>query len=513
VCRTLPDRARRDANRFHSAIMAVVPCRCGIRRQVLAVKLAVTVLITIGMRNQNSRAMLARLLAGLGNGPEDQSRISADGTRSVALQWLPNVVLGEFAASPFVAKTHHKAVVVRANNRSFGPLAIRLPMPITSNTTTIPQVSMTAPPDQVWADQVWADQVWNDRKDQGVVACMKSVVYSRTGDPSVLQLVDREVAEPGPGEVRVRIVVSGVNPTDWKLRRGSGAGAAPPFPEVTPNQDGAGVVDAVGEGVEKLAVGDRVWVYLAGHQRPTGTAQEYTILPADRVVRLPASTSFDIGASLGVPAMTAHRALTVSEDGPDRLHPGALAGKTVLVAGGAGAVGHAAIQLARWAGATVITTVSSPAKAALATAAGAHHVINYREEDAATAIREVASDGVDLVVEVAIAANSQLNIDVAKPRASIAIYANDGGGELTLNVRQNMIKNLRYQYVLLYTVGDAALTAAVEDITVALEEGALPVGEDAGLPLHRFRLAETAEAHQAAEDGAVGKVLIDVGSS
>ncbi|HEX5907935.1 MAG TPA: NADPH:quinone reductase [Propionibacteriaceae bacterium] len=321
------------------------------------------------------------------------------------------------------------------------------------------------------------------------------------------------MTEPGPGEVRVRIVVSGVNPTDWKFRLGSGAAAAPPFPEVTPNQDGAGVVDAVGEGVEKLAVGDRVWVYLAGHQRPTGTAQEYTILPADRVVRLPAGTSFDIGASLGVPAMTAHRALTVSEDGPERLHPGALASKVVLVAGGAGAVGHAAIQLARWAGGTVITTVSSPAKAALATAAGAHHVINYREEDAATAIREVAPNGVDLVVEVAIAANSQLNIDVVKPRASIAIYANDGGGELTLNVRQNMIKNLRYQYVLLYTVGDAALTAAVEDITVALEEEALPVGEDAGLPLHRFRLAETADAHQAVEDGAVGKVLIDVESS
>lgn len=342
---------------------------------------------------------------------------------------------------------------------------------------------------------------------------MKSVVYSRTGDPSVLQLVDRQVTEPGPGEVRVRIVVSGVNPTDWKFRLGSGAGAAPPFPEVTPNQDGAGVVDAVGEGVEKLAVGDRVWVYLAGHQRPTGTAQEYTILPADRVVRLPAGTSFDIGASLGVPAMTAHRALTVSEDGPERLHPGALAGKVVLVAGGAGAVGHAAIQLARWAGGTVIATVSGPEKAALATAAGAHHVVNYRDEDAAGAIREVAPDGVDLIVEVAIAANAQLNIDVAKPRASIAIYANDGGRELTLDVRQNMIKNLRYQFVLLYTVGDAALRAAVEDITFALDEGVLPVGEDAGLPLHRFSLAETSDAHQAVQDGAVGKVLIDVGSS
>ena len=339
---------------------------------------------------------------------------------------------------------------------------------------------------------------------------MKSVVYSRTGDPSVLRLVDREVTQPGPDEVRVRVVVSGVNPTDWKSRLGSGDGAPPPFPEVTPNQDGAGVIDAVGEQVENLAVGDRVWVYLAGHQRPTGTAQEYTNLPASRLVRLPDGMSFDVGASMGVPAMTAHRALTVSEDGPKRLHPGALTGKVVLVAGGAGAVGHAAIQLARWAGATVITTISSPAKAALATAAGAHHVVNYRDQDAATAIKEVAPDGVDLVVEVAIGANAELNIDVVKPRASIAIYANDGGREFGLDVRQNMIKNLRYQFVLLYSVGEAALTAAVEDITQALLDGALPVGEDAGLPLHRFPLENTADAHQAVQDGAVGKVLIDV---
>ena len=339
---------------------------------------------------------------------------------------------------------------------------------------------------------------------------MKSVVYSHTGDPSVLRLVDRDVSEPGPGEVRVRVVVSGVNPTDWKSRLGSGGGAAPPFPEVIPNQDGAGVIDALGEGVADLAVGDRVWVYLAGHQRPTGTAQEYTNLPADRVVRLPAGTSFEIGASLGVPAMTAHRALTVAEDGPERLHPGALAGKVVLVAGGAGAVGHAAIQLTRWAGGTVIATVSGPAKAALATAAGAHQVVNYRGEDAAAAIAKVASEGVDLVVEVAATANSQLNLDVIKPRASIAIYANDGGGEFTLPVRQNMIKNTRYQFVLLYTVGDAALTAAVEDITLALVDSALPVGEGAGLPLHRFPLANTAGAHQAVQDGAVGKVLVDL---
>lgn len=342
---------------------------------------------------------------------------------------------------------------------------------------------------------------------------MKSVVYTRTGDPSVLHVVDREVTEPGPGEVRVRIVVSGVNPTDWKSRRGSAAGQELPFPEVTPNQDGAGVVDAVGEGVSDLAVGDRVWVYIAASQRPTGTAQEYTNLPAARVVRLPEGSSFDVGASLGVPAMTAYRALTVAEDGPSRLHPGALAGRTVLVAGGAGAVGHAAIQLARWAGATVITTISSPAKAVLATAAGAQHVVNYREQDAAKAVAEIAPDGVDLIVEVAITANAPLDVEVAKSRTSVAIYANDGGDQFPLDIRANMVKNVRYQFVLLYTVGEAALAAAVEDVTLALQDGALTVGEDAGLPLHRYPLADTAAAHQAVEDSVVGKVLIDVAQS
>ena len=339
---------------------------------------------------------------------------------------------------------------------------------------------------------------------------MKAVIYTKTGDSSVLNLVDRELIPPAPGEVRVRVVVSGVNPTDWKSRRGSGPGASLPFAEVTPNQDGAGVIDAVGDGVKGLALGDRVWIYLAGHERPTGTAQEYTNLPAERVVRLPDGISFDIGASLGVPAMTAHRALTVAEDGPRRLQPGALEGKFVLVAGGAGAVGHAAIQLARWAGATVITTISGPAKADLATAAGAHHAINYRDQDAAAAIAEIAPDGVNLIVEVAITANAPLDLQVAKSRTSVAIYANDGGDEFRLDIRASMVKNIRYQFVLLYTVGDLALTQAVADVTRALEDGALPVGEDAGMPLHRFTLADAAAAHQAVEDGTVGKVLIDV---
>ena len=339
---------------------------------------------------------------------------------------------------------------------------------------------------------------------------MKAVVYTETGDPSVLRLVDREVMAPGPGEVRVRVVVSGVNPTDWKTRRGSGPGESLAFPEVAPNHDGAGVIDAVGDGVEDLTVGDRVWIYLAGHGRPTGTAQEYANLPAERVVRLPDGTSFDIGASLGVPAMTAHRALTVAEDGPRRLEPGALEGKFVLVAGGAGAVGHAAIQLARWAGATVITTVSGPAKADLVTAAGAHHVVNYRDQDAAAAIGEIAPDGVDLIVEVALGANAPLDLQVAKSRTSVATYANDGGEKLSLDIRASMVKNIRYQFVLLYTMGELAQDHAAADITRALTDGALAVGEDAGLPLHRFALADAGAAHQAVEDGAVGKVLIDV---
>lgn len=340
---------------------------------------------------------------------------------------------------------------------------------------------------------------------------MKAIVYSKTGDPSVLHLVDREVLEPGAGEVRVRIVISGVNPTDWKSRRGSVSGAPLPFPEVVPNQDGAGVVDAVGVGVENIKVGDRVWLALAAYQRASGgTAQELTVLPAERVFPLPDAASFDLGASLGVPAITAYRALTVAEDGPRRLHPGALAGKVVLVAGGAGAVGHAAIQLARWSGATVITTVSGPAKAALATAAGAHHVVNYKETDAATEIRRIAPGGVDLVVEVAPAQNAELDLAVIRNRGSIAVYANNGGDKMTLDVRKHFSLNVRYQFLLLYTVGEDVLHAAAEDINAAIVDGALAVGEETGLPLHRFDLAHTADAHAAVEGDIVGKVLIDV---
>ncbi|KAA0085601.1 NADPH:quinone reductase [Mycolicibacterium sp. P9-64] len=340
---------------------------------------------------------------------------------------------------------------------------------------------------------------------------MKSVVYTRLGPPSVLELVERPLPAPGPGEVRVRVAVSGVNPSDAKRRQAGIFNTAMPFPEVTPNQDGAGVVDAIGDGVHHLSVGQRVWVYMAVFGRPTGTAQQYTVIPAERAVPLPDVASFDVGASLGVPAMTAHRALTVHEDGPSRLGPGALDGKTVLVAGGAGAVGHAAIQLARWAGATVITTVSSLEKAALAAAAGAHHTVNYRFDGAAETIRGNAADGVDVVVEVGVVRNAELLSAVVADRAVVSVYANDGGTDASLPITPNWTAaNVRFQFVLVYTMGQTALDAAAEDITAALTERVLEVGQDAGLPITRFALAHTPQAHAAVEDGVVGKILIEV---
>ena len=338
---------------------------------------------------------------------------------------------------------------------------------------------------------------------------MRAITYARPGDTSVLELVERPVPEPGEGELRIRVAVSGVNPTDWKSRSGAyGRGVAEP---TVPNQDGAGLVDKVGAGVARFGVGDRVWVILAGDGRPaSGTAQEYTVVPAGRVFPLPDAADFELGASVGIPAVTAHRALTVAEASPARLTPGALSGRVVLVAGGAGAVGNAAIQLARWAGATVIATVSGDAKAKLATAAGAHHSVNYKESDAAARIRDLAPDGVDLIVEVAAGTNADLDLAVLRPRGTISIYANEGGAPLTLDVRRNMGLNARYQFVLLYTVGWDLIAAAAADVNRAIEDGAFHVGEQAGLPLHRFTLEDAPAAHAAVERGAVGKVLITV---
>ena len=219
--------------------------------------------------------------------------------------------------------------------------------------------------------------------------------------------------------------------------------------------------------------------------------------------------SFDLGASLGIPALTAHRCLTVGEEGPATLGPRTLDGRDVLVAGGAGAVGHAAIELARWAGATVIATVSSSEKAELATAAGAHHVVNYRTEDATEAVRGVAPDGVDVIVEVAASANAALDASVIGPNGTVAIYASDSE-DVAVRAGSAMRSNTRYQFVLVYTVSAEVKRQAVADVQAAAAAGALRVGDEAGLPLHRFPLEATADAHAEVESGAVGKVLIDV---
>ncbi len=339
---------------------------------------------------------------------------------------------------------------------------------------------------------------------------MRAIEYSQNGGPDVLSLQDRPVPEPGPGEVRVRIHRSGVNPTDWKSRTGSEPGAAVDPPQV-PNQDGAGVVEAVGQGVEAALVGLRVWLWEAAHGRPSGgTAQELAVLPARHVVLLPDVASFDLGASLGVPFLTAHRCLTVTEDGPTRLEPGTLQGRTVLVAGGAGAVGNAAIQLARWCDATVITTVSSPEKANLAARAGADHVINYKQQDVVAEVRRIAPHGVNTIVEVAPGMNAAIDTEVLATHGSVAVYANDGGSDLQLPVRPLMVPNARWQFVLVYNAPDDWRARALDDVSAAVADGAARVGEEVGLPLHHYPLEQTSDAHAAVEGGTVGKVLVDV---
>lgn len=336
---------------------------------------------------------------------------------------------------------------------------------------------------------------------------MRAVVYTRTGDPSVLETVDRPVPEPDPGEVLVRVAVSGVNPTDWKSRQGDGSGAPPPGGWQIPNQDGAGVIEAVGRGVDSGLIGERVWIWEAAWQRPWGTAAEYTTVPSRQVVRL-GPASFDLGASLGIPFLTAHRCLTAGETMPDRLDAGALADRIVLVQGGAGAVGNAAIQLARWADARVIATVSTAQKAQLAAAAGANHVINYRQQDVVAEVHKIAPRGVDAIVEVAPATNADIDVRVVAHNAAVAVYAADGAAPLTLPVRQLMAPNARWQFVLVYTLPEVAKAHAVQDVADAAAEGAVRVGPEAGLPLHYYPLAEAADAHAAVQNGAVGKVLI-----
>jgi NADPH2:quinone reductase len=322
---------------------------------------------------------------------------------------------------------------------------------------------------------------------------MRAAVYDSRGDArEVLRVTEVDQPEPGPGQVRVRVHVSGVNPTDWKSR--AGATPRPIDGFQIPNQDGAGVIDAVGNGVDAGRVGERVWVWMAAAGQRWGTAAEWTVVPAERAVRLPEGVSFELAAALGVPAMTAHRCLFA--DGP-------VDGKNVLVAGGAGAVGHFAIELAKWAGARVVSTVSGPQKTDLAARAGADLVVNYTEPGAAGKIAAVTPK-MDRIVEVALGANLELDLALSGPDTVVVTYAADGEDPV-LPVRACMTANVTLRFVLLYGVPVAALLQAATDITSALEQGALTA-----LPVHRFPLEQVADAHDAVQQRAVGKVLIDV---
>ncbi len=331
---------------------------------------------------------------------------------------------------------------------------------------------------------------------------MLAAFYDRQGPAADVLRVDQlPDPEPGPGEVRVRVHVSAVNPSDTKGRSGWG-GAPMPFPRVVPHQDGAGVVDRVGPGVPAARVGERVWVYEAQRGRPFGTAAEYTVVPAAQAVPLPPEVDFAVGACLGIPALTAHRCLFA--DGP-------VLGRAVLVQGGGGAVGLAAVLLARWAGARVIATVSRPEQAAAAEAAGAHVVVNRRTDDVVARVRAATGGaGVDRVVEVDLAANLDADLACLAPNGVVSGYAGGAAADAgaALPVRRAMVLNAVVRAVLVYTMGDRAHADAVRDVGACLAAGAYR-------PLigRRLPLAEVAAAHDAQDGGGVvGKILLEVTS-
>jgi NADPH2:quinone reductase len=328
---------------------------------------------------------------------------------------------------------------------------------------------------------------------------MKAGWYERNGPAhEVLKIGERPDPEPGPGEVRVRVACSGVNPSDVKRRAGWNNQKIP-FPLVVPNNDGAGVIDEVGAGVDAKRVGERVWLHSTGWKRPLGTAAEYTVTPHHRAFPLPAGVSFEIGAGLGVPAMTAHRA--VFGFGPVR-------GKTVLVTGGAGAVGFYAIQLAKWGGARVATTVSGAEKAAEAKRAGADHVVNYKTENVAERLLALtAGAGVDHIVEVDFGANLPVTLAALKPNGSVATYASMTKPEPAIPFYPLMFKNVRLLWVFVYEMPQEAMADAGRDVNAWLASGAAVHPRHHAFPLDRL-----ADAHVAVEAGAVGKVIVSVAS-
>ena len=325
---------------------------------------------------------------------------------------------------------------------------------------------------------------------------MKAVWYEQNGGADILEYGDMPDPQPEPGEVRVRVVTSGVNPSDWKRRQGLTNKIE--FPRVIPNQDGAGIIDAVGSGVDQSRVGERVWLFESQFRRPFGTGAEYTVQPSGHAIQLPDNTDFSTAAGLGVPAMTAHRC--VFADGP-------ISGKTVLVPGGAGAVGHYAIQQAKLGGATVISTVSSDEKGQIALAAGADHIVNYREGETVEKIRSLTDgDGVDHIVEVDLAANFPVSRQILKSSGVLAVYAAGNSPAPSIPLQFDST-NVTLRMVLVYDMPETAKDAAVADITTWLEDEKLIPFAGPHFPLKQLK-----DAHLAVESGAVGKVVIDVNS-
>lgn len=325
---------------------------------------------------------------------------------------------------------------------------------------------------------------------------MKAVWYEGFGPAEgVLRLGDMPDPSPGPGEVLVRIRASGINPSDVKLRAGARPGATMAYPRIVPHSDGAGEIVAVGDGVDPARIGRRVWLWNACWQRAFGTAAELVAIDRHQAVDLPDGTSFAEAACLGIPAMTAWYALY--RDGP-------IDGKTILVTGGAGAVGRYACQMAALGGARVITTVSSPEKAAHS---GMEEWVNYREADVAEAVLEMTSGaGVDRIVEVDFAANQAASLALLKPGGTIAAYASASAMEPTLLFYPFMFKNVTLQMLIVYQLDRATHASGAAQLNAWLEAGAL---SHAVVPAGG--LADTASAHRTVEAGEkLGTVVIEV---
>ena len=325
---------------------------------------------------------------------------------------------------------------------------------------------------------------------------MRAVYYEQNGPArDVLKLGDVETPQPGPGEVRVKLATSGVNPSDVKAR--SGATRKIAYPRVIPHSDGAGIIDQVGTGVPSTRIGERVWTWNAQWLRAFGTCAQYVTLPADLAVGLPDNISFEVGACLGIPAMTAFHAVATA---------GAAPGMSILVAGGAGAVGHPAVQFAKVAGATVIATVSSAEKAAAARTAGADHTIDYRRENVGERVKALtANRGVDAIIEVDIAANAKLFPDVLRPHGTDVIYGT-GAPECPIPSMFFLRNAITLKYIYVYELTASERAAALTAITRALEAGTLKTMIGATFPI-----AQTAAAHEAVEGGKVlGNVVIKI---